>query len=258
MKKNNILSGAIILAVGSILAKLFSAIYRIVLTRILGGVGIGLYQLIFPIYSLLVVMATAGIPIAISKVVANNKGCEKTVVKKCMFFILVLSIVLSLALFCGSKWFATIQGETNLYICYMILAPTIVFVGMSSVLRGFFQGVKNFSASAVSNIVEQFVKMAVGLILTIIFIPYGIIYAIIGAIIGIVVSEVVSLLVLFIVYKKEIRNKKECNLDVSIKEIFKDILPISLTNLILPLSGFFDSLLVVNLLKINFKIAETV
>ena len=52
MKKNNLISGALMLSVGSVLAKVFSAVYRIALTRILGGEGIGLYQLIFPFYSL--------------------------------------------------------------------------------------------------------------------------------------------------------------------------------------------------------------
>ena len=75
MKTNNLMSGAIILTVGGVLAKGFSAVYRIVLTRILGGVGIGIYQLIFPIYSLFVVLASAGLPMAISKVIAKHKGC---------------------------------------------------------------------------------------------------------------------------------------------------------------------------------------
>ena len=60
MKKNSLMSGALVLSVGSVLAKLFSAVYRIALTRILGGVGIGIYQLIFPIYSLCVGWASNG------------------------------------------------------------------------------------------------------------------------------------------------------------------------------------------------------
>ena len=73
MKKDNLMKGALVLSVGAILAKIFSAIYRIGLTRILGGEGIGLYQLVFPLYSLCVVLATAGLPMAISKVIAKSK-----------------------------------------------------------------------------------------------------------------------------------------------------------------------------------------
>jgi len=252
MRTNNLMSGAIILTIGGVLAKVFSAVYRIVITRILGGVGIGIYQLIFPIYSLFVVLATAGLPMAISKVIAKHKGCEKTVVKKCVVSFSLVAIVLILLMIIFSKTFAWLQGNKDIYICYIILAPTILFVVISSVLRGYFQGIKNFTPSAVSNILEQIVKLAFGLILSLILIQINLLYAIIGAIISIVVSELFSAVILLVNYKRFTKKSKDCNLDVSFKEIFKDVLPITLTNLILPLSSFIDSLLVVNLLKINF------
>lgn len=253
MKNNKTLSGVFILVVSGVLAKIFSAIYRIVLTRLLGGVGIGIYQLIFPIYSLLVVLTTAGLPMAISKVIAKHKGCEKTVVKKCVVCFSLISIILSLVLVFISKSLARMQGNPEIFLCYIILAPTILFVSISSVLRGYFQGIKSFSPSAISNIIEQFVKLVLGLILTATLIKINLIYAITGAIISIVVSEIVSFLVLLLGYKTSIKKSKNCNLDISFKEIFKDILPITLTNLILPLASFIDSLIVVNLLKINFS-----
>lgn len=253
MKTNNMMSGALILVVGGVLAKVFSAIYRIFLTRILGGVGIGIYQLIFPIYSLCVVLATAGLPMAISKVIAKHKGCEKTVVKKCVVCFSLVALVLALVMAFASKGLAWLQGNNIIYLCYIILAPTILFVAISSVLRGYFQGIKNFTPSAVSNIVEQFAKLLFGLVLSIILIKKSVMLAIIGAIVGIVISEVVSVVILFFNYKKSIKNSKNCNLNVSFKEITKDILPITLTNLILPFSSFIDSILVVNLLKINFS-----
>lgn len=253
MKTNNVMSGALILVVGGVLAKVFSVVYRIFLTRILGGVGIGIYQLIFPIYSLCVVLATAGLPMAISKVIAKHKGCEKTVVKKCVVCFSLIAIALTLFMVFASKGLAWLQGNNEIYIGYIILAPTILFVAISSVLRGYFQGVKNFLPSAISNIVEQFVKLIFGLILSLILIQVNLISAIIGAIIGIVISELFSVVILLANYKKFIKNSKNCDLNIGFKEIFKDILPITLTNLILPLSSFIDSVLVVNLLKINFS-----
>lgn len=241
------------MVVSGVLAKIFSAIYRIVLTRLLGGVGIGIYQLIFPIYSLLVVLTTAGLPMAISKVIAKHKGCEKTVVKKCVVCFSLISIILSLFLVFASKSLARLQGCPEIFACYIILAPTILFVSISSVLRGYFQGIKSFFPSAISNIVEQFVKLILGLMLTVILIKINLFFAITGAIVSIVVSEIISFLVLMISYKNSIKKSKNCNLDISFKEIFKDILPITLTNLILPLASFIDSLIVVNLLKINFS-----
>ena len=165
MKKNGILSGALILSVGAVLAKVFSAVYRIFLTRILGGTGIGIYQLIFPLYSLFVVLASSGIPLAISKVIAKNLGNSQKILKKCIKFMFFLTVILSLTLLLVSKPLATLQGKNEIAICYIILAPTIILVGVSSVLKGYFQGVNNFTPSALSNICEQFIKMLCGLIL---------------------------------------------------------------------------------------------
>ena len=253
MKKNSLLSGALILVVGAVLAKGFSAVYRILLTRILGGVGIGLYQLIFPIYSLCVVLATAGLPMAISKIIAKNKGGERKIVKKCMFYIATISLILALIMAFGSRFLAILQGNKEIAICYVILAPSLLFVAGSSVLRGYFQGVHNFTPSAVSNIIEQFVKLCFGLVLSLILIKQSLMLAIIGAVVGIVISEIIAFIILVINYKISIKKSTNIEIELTFKEIFKDILPITLTNIILPLSSFIDSVLVVNLLKINFS-----
>ncbi len=252
MRKDNILSGAIILSVGGVLAKVFSAIYRIGLTRILGGEGIGIYQLVFPLYSLCVILATAGIPMAISKVIAKNSASKKSVLKKCLIFTTTISLVLALILILLSKGMASIQHVDDISICYVILAPSIIIVSVASVLRGYFQGVGNFTPSAVSNIVEQFIKLVVGLILSLSLISMGIIPAIIGAFVSIVVSEVISLVVLLLYYKKHARQEVNNSTDISTKGLIKDILPIVFTNMIMPIAVFVDSLIVVNLLSINF------
>ena len=252
MKKNNIFSGAFILAVGGVLSKVFSAVYRIVLTNILGGEGIGVYQLIFPFYSLCVVIATAGLPLAISKVVSKNVGNETNVLKKCLKFTFIVSSALTLILFLSSRGLAILQGETKIFLCYMLLAPTIIVIGIASVLRGYFQGKHNFLPSSISNILEQFVKMVVGLVLSLSLISIGVFAAVVGAVIGIVLSEIVSLLILLLFIKKD-KKQTSKKKDLSIKNLVKDILPITLTNIILPFSNFLDSVLVVNLLGINFS-----
>ena len=251
MKRNNLMTGALIMSVGGVMAKLFSAIYRIAITRILGGEGIGLYQLVFPFYSLCVVLATAGLPMAISKVIAKNKNSEKSVLKKCLLFTTLISLVLTFILLISSRSMAHIQGVDDISICYMILAPSIIIVSTSSVLRGFFQGKRNFTPSAVSNIVEQFVKLVVGLVLSLSLISLGILPALIGAFVSIVFSEIISIIVLFVYYKRY-TPKDECEKELPMNNLIKDILPIVFTNMIMPIAVFIDSLIVVNLLAVNF------
>ncbi len=251
MKKNNLLTGALILSIGGILAKIFSAIYRIGLTRILGGEGIGLYQLVFPFYSLCVVLATAGLPMAISKVIAKNKGSDKIILKKTISFVSAVALILTFILLISSGGLAKIQGEKSIALCYIILSPTIIIASLSSVLRGYFQGRQNFSPSAISNILEQFVKLSIGLILSLALVRISVYYAIIGAMVSIVLSEIISIIVLLLYFKKEkfvTTNDKT----VETKEILKDVLPITVSNIILPIAAFIDSLLVVNLLAKTF------
>jgi stage V sporulation protein B len=252
MKKNNLISGAIMLSVGAVLAKIFSAIYRIALTRILGGEGIGLYQLVFPFYSLCVVLATAGLPLAISKVVAKNKGNEISILKKSFLLTSVVALILTFIFLISSKGIAVLQGQKDLTICYIILSPSIILVSAVSVIRGYFQGKHNFVPSAISNIAEQLIKLGVGLILSLSLISVSILASIVGAMIGIVISEVISLFVLILFIKKE-KFANESKFKLTVRDLTKDIFPITLTNIILPISTFIDSVLVVNLLNVNFS-----
>lgn len=253
MKKNNLFSGALILSVGGVLAKIFSAIYRIVLTRILGGEGIGLYQLVFPLYSLCVVIATAGLPMAISKVISKHKDNQSQIIKKCLLITSLLALLLGFVLAAVSKPLADIQGASEISVCYVILAPTIILISASSVLRGYFQGVGYFTPSTVSNIIEQFTKLIFGLTMCIALVKVGLFAAIVGAMAAISISELFSLATLLIYLKKNPPTNNANHNHLPVKEIFKDVWPITLTNVILPITGFVDSVVVVNLLAINFS-----
>ncbi len=248
MKKNGLFFGALVLSVGTILGKIFSAVYRIVLTRILGGVGIGMYQLIFPLYSLAVVIVTAGLPLAVSKLVARFPNNSKKIVKKTLFFMMIVALIVTIFMLLIGK---TIR-HNNLYNIYYILAPTIVVIASSSILKGYFQGKHQFTPTAISNILEQFVKMVVGIVLSLALIKFGLYWAIVGAMIGIMVSEVVSLVILVICYRGD-KSRNRLRVDMSIKELLKDILPITITNIILPIASFIDSIIVVKLLSVNFS-----
>lgn len=248
MKKSSLFTGALILAVGTVLSKIFSAVYRIVLTRILGGVGIGMYQLIFPLYSLAVVLVTAGLPLAVSKLVAKFPDSAKKIVKKTMFFMAVVSLIVTVLMVAvGHK--IGVGGQASIY---YILAPTIVVIASSAVLKGYFQGKHCFTPTAVSNILEQFVKMVAGLILSLSLIGFGVYWAIVGAMIGIMLSEIISLVIMLLYFKKD-KTRDKSKIDLRYTELLKDILPITITNIILPIASFIDSVVVVKLLANSFS-----
>ncbi|MEG1528920.1 MAG: oligosaccharide flippase family protein [Clostridia bacterium] len=253
--KNRLLGGAVVLAAGSIVAKIIGALYRIPLTNILGAEGMGMYQLVFPVYALFMTLSTAGVPTALSRIVAERRASGEPTKKYLMVALLMLttlSVAAAILTVGLSKTLAAWQGNEATAIGYAVIAPSIFFVGVSAGLRGWFQGGMNMAPTAISNIISQIAKLAFGIALAILLKPKGLIYAVSGALIGITISEFISMIYLGLRYFFD-RNRgvKEC-LRISKSEargMFSVAFPIAFVAILLPLSSFFDSLIIVNVLK---------
>lgn len=260
MNKKSVLYGASILTIGSLITRILGAFYRIPLTRVLGAVGTGMYQMVFPIYALFIVLSTSGMPLAISKLIANSNASiydKRKIIKKFLLAILALSIALAIVLCSTCTLISRAQGNVNLYKNYLVISPAIIFVGIISVLRGYFQGEQNYKPTAISQIVEQIVKIGVGLTLAFSLKKYGIEYAVLGAITGVTASEMVACIVLLAQYRKKMKGVTYSSVvtkSVTSEPILKTILPILVYSVLMPLSNVIDSLVVVNILKRNFTI----
>ncbi len=263
MKIKDFASGAGILALLSLIAKLIGAFYRIPLTNILGAEGMGLYQLIFPIYSVLLAISAGGIPTAISKYVSelNASGNDgKRVLKVSVVALAIVSATFAFLLLTLNKSIARAQGNENAASAYVALAPAVVFSSIIACYRGYFQGRRNMFYSGVSQIIEQVVKVVLGISLALAFARYGTRYAVVGAVVGITLSELAALFYLAVNCKK--RNDFSSDIEAAAdviakpktlpKEILKNIwsvaLPISVGSLVMPFSQVIDSFLIVNLL----------
>lgn len=259
MNKKSFLFGAGILTIGALISRVLGAIYRVPLTRILGAVGMGMYQMVFPIYALLIVISTSGMPLAVSKLVASCQGNiydKKYIINRSLKGIILFSLILSaiLSIFCVK--IAKIQGNADLSISYLSIAPAIIFVGIISVLRGYFQGEQNYTPTAVSQLVEQGVKIVVGLVLAFALKRYGIHYSVMGAILGVSVSEIVACFVLISQYGRAVRKLDYTNhATIHTKpKILSTMLPIIMCSIILPIANMVDSMIVVNILNKNFSL----
>lgn len=202
-RKQSFLFSAIILAVGGILAKIIGAFYKIPLTNILGANGMGVYYLIFPIYSLFLVISSSGISIAVTKLIATerklrNRENEIKIFNSGLIFSFGVSFVLSLIILFFARDISIMQGNENAYLGYMVIAPAIICASLISILRAYFQGVENFVPTSFSTIVEQIVKLIFGLFLSIRFLNYGIEYAVAGAVLGVTISEFFAMVLLLI------------------------------------------------------------
>ena len=258
-KPKNALSikrGATVLAVGSVLAKLLGALYRIPLTNILGASGMGLYQLVFPVYALFMILSTIGIPTALSRIVAEQRAMgngAKKYLFACMLTLVTLSTVSAILVFSLAKYIALWQGNETAYKGFWIIAPSLVFVGAIAGFRGWFQGEMYMLPTAVSNILEQAFKLAVGLTLSVIFSKRGVVYAVYGALAGVTVSEFVALAYMFVTYLVKSRRDEKETLKISRVQaigVFRTAFPIAIVSTLIPLSNFFDSLVIVNMLRL--------
>ena len=260
MKKNKLLCGVLLLSIFGVLSKAIGAIYRIPLTHILSSEGMGLYQMVFPLYSLLLAISSSGFPTSISKLVStynarNEQNKAKSILKRALVMIILFSSVCALLVLVFGQKIADLQGNGDAGILYVSIAPAIVLVGLISAYRGYFQGYENMMPSSVSMLIEQIGKLCVGLILARWLSKFGVVYATLGAILGVVVSEILCLSFLMICYafkkKKEVLNLSygdEVPKGDARHQILSLLIPVTIGGIIKPLSMFIDSTLVVNLL----------
>ena len=254
VKDKSVIKGASILGLGAFISKVLGAIYRIPLTNLLGGFGIGLYQMVFPVYALLLDFSGCAAPSGMSKIIASEKEKEqkgREILSVAIWFLSILGLVLSVLMAVFSKSLAKLQGNEDAYLAYIFLAPAVFFVALISCYRGYFQGLMNMTPTALSQILEQAVKLVLGIVAIKLLLP-SIPKAVAGATFAITVSEVVALIYLrtkFAKNKHVFLSFNKTDKKQILNLLIKTTLPITLTGLILPLSQVIDSFLTVNILS---------
>lgn len=236
----------------SFIAKALGGVYRVVLTRIL-GTDIGFYQMVFSVYGFLVVLISSGIPLSISKLISstNDGEARHKIIKGAMAILVSVSGVLALLLLFGGKGIALFQGNERLYLCYAILSPSLILSACIAIMRGYFQGIYNFSRPAISSILEQITKVIFGLAFMMIFRNMFVFGALIGAVLGTLIGDLIEFLFLRISIKGKINFIYKFNDVKDGVEVIKLSYPIMIYSLLIPFSNFIDSFLVVKLLGLN-------
>ncbi|WP_139490334.1 stage V sporulation protein B [Brevibacillus dissolubilis] len=200
--------GTLILIAAGAITKILGFANRIVLSRIIGAEGMGLYQMVTPILYFLITLTTFGLPVAISKQVAEAEAASDP--KQTRRFLLLalliaggLSTLVSLILL-GSAHYVTrwMFADERTYILLIAAIPVIPIASISAVLRGYFQGKHNMSPTAISQLLEQMVRMALVVVMTVSFLPYGVEYASAGAVASIIFGELAGLLYMLWMFRK--------------------------------------------------------
>ena len=251
MRNNKFFISTLILMCSGLITKILGFIIRIIYTRIVGEEAISLYTIVMPTYSLLITFATLALPLAISKLVAENKKRPQKILINSSFIIMLVNIALILIIFLSGEFIAvSLLKEPRATKLIYAMALTIPFISISSILKGYFFGKQKMFPNALSNIIEQIIRI----ILIILIIPKlmnkSIIYAVMGLILMSIASETASIITFLCFAPKKFSIKKsDIKPDLA---TFNDILSISIPTVSSRLVGnigfFFEPILLTNIL----------
>ncbi len=206
--RQTFIKGTFIILVASFVTRILGFVYRILLSRIIGAQGMGLYQMAYPTITVAVTLVTGGLPIAIAKLVAEAEARqEPEKVRTILWQSLAVVGVLSLLCVAGMYWAA--PGLTRLlkdpraHIVILAMIPVLPITGVAAVFRGYFQGKQNMIPSAVSVTVEQVARIGLSIWLAWHLLPYGIAVSAAGAMLGMVGGELCGLLILLWHYRRQ-------------------------------------------------------
>lgn len=261
--------GAIILTIASFVTKVLSAFYRIPYQNIAGDIGFYIYQQIYPFYGFCLILATYGFPIIISKMVAERlergeREEAKSIICVSFWFLLAIGSIGFIVLFLGAHTIASLMGDAHLDKLIRTIAFSFLLMPFLSVARGYFQGFGNMVPTAVSQVIEQTIRVSIIVFLSLFLIAKGYdLYTVgAGAMFGSIAGSLIGVIVLFFYLRndfraifsqsfKVIRNKKAI-----IRTLFWQGIAICISNLVLIFMQMADSISFYSLLVQNGEPVE--
>ncbi|MFY0757439.1 stage V sporulation protein B [Metabacillus dongyingensis] len=263
MSKQTFLQGTLILIAAGLFTRVLGFINRIVVARFIGEEGVGLYMMAMPTLVLIITITQFGLPVAISKLVAEAEAeGNQRKIKKILIVSLAITGSLSLlftpAIILVAPYLSNslLTDPRTLY-PLLAITPVVPIIAISSVLRGYFQGKQNMRPAALSQVLEQIVRISLIAVFTKTFLPYGIEYAAAGAMASAVIGELISLLYLFSMFKMKKKFKIRRKFFKSLqdgKDTFQNLMSIALpttgSRMIGSIAWFFEPIVVAQSLAI--------
>jgi len=244
--KSNFVKSTFILLIGGFVTKILGMFIKIVMTRLLGTSGIGLYMLVSPTFMLLISIASLGLPVAVSKLVSENSRNNKNVVFLCFPITLVVNIIIMFLMIFFSDFIASnLLNEPRIKYALVCIGFVLPFISISSILRGYFFGRQMMVPHVVSNVVEDLIRLIVIAVGVPLFLIKGVNYAICFVVLSNVISEISSIVVLFFFLPKNFKiTKKDLYFDrQSVKDILFISLPTTGSRLIGNIGYFFEPII---------------
>lgn len=264
MGEKSFFKGALVLSIAGLIVKVIGALYKIPLARLIGDEGMGLYQMAYPVYGILLTLSTAGIPVAISILVAEKQAKDDyygahRIFRLSLMMLAAMGSFFTLLLIISSKWLSQhVFLNPGVFYALIAVAPAIFLTAVSSAFRGYFQGNQTMVPTAVSQIVEQIIRVVTVLLLAYLLLSHGLPYAAAGATFGAVTGGLAALAVLLSAYRKH-RQKNKARLKAAgpiepamplLQRIITLAFPVSIGGLVVPVMQVIDATIIPTRLQV--------
>lgn len=207
MKKTVFIKNAAILTASSLILRFAGIVFKVWLAARIGAEGIGLYQLVFSVYTFAATFATSGICTAVTRLVSEelvvgNKNGVKRILVRCVQISVIVAAITIAVLFLGADFIANrLLNETRAALSLKILAFSLPFMGITSCLKGYFIARRKATPSSVSQLLEQAVRIIIIMALVTRYDSLGLEYTCAAVLLGDTVAEAVSCLYVYIRYR---------------------------------------------------------
>lgn len=254
MSQSTFVKSTIILTIATLLSKILGSVFRIPLQNIAGDEVLGIFSLVYPVYMVALYLSVAGIPLAISKLIAEvNAKKEPQKVKKIYLTASFLAIsfgILSFSIIFGfSSQIANALGGPSTKIALIVVAMTLLVAPYMAVYRGFFQGYGNMQPTAISQVIEQLVRVCLILIVAFILVKFDYSNEVVAG--GVMIGSVIGALASFI-YLRFKYSRSPVKITSKEKYLFQDFtswskiiltmsIPIAIGSVTMALFNFVDS-----------------
>ncbi|NLI57519.1 MAG: stage V sporulation protein B [Clostridium sp.] len=264
MTKKSFVGSAIVLMIAGLIVRVLGFIYRIYLSNLIGAEGMGIFQLISPVYSLIILTLSSGISIAVSKMVAeqtakNNHANLPRITYCALAVVTTAGLMVSIGILIFIDPIVNIiLKDSRTYYSLILLLPCIPVIAAASAVKGYYYGVQDVVPTACSQIVEQVVRIGIVMAMSGYFLNIGLEYACALATVGMAIGEISNLTVLILIFKmrkKKIppyKSKKDFMRKRTIlAKIVKISVPVSFNRFITSMMGAVELILIPRMLLIS-------
>ena len=244
--KNKFIKSTLILIIGGFFTKLLGLVIRIVLTRLMGTTGIGLYSMISPTFLLLNSIAMLGLPTALNVLISSDKYNNKNLVFTSIVVSLSIDILIMLILILTYSYLSiNLLNNPKLSLGILSIGFILPFITVSNCFRSYYFAKERMYPHVISNIIEDVIRLILIIIGVPFFLKEGIDFCIAFVLITNIFSELSSIIIFLILFPKFQCNKKDLKLNLkNIKELLKIGIPTTGSRLIGSIGYFLEPIII--------------